>query len=354
MQLAHLKIQNFKGIENLEISFLKEGLDEPRPVTLLLGDNGSGKTTVLQAIALVLSLATRRIEEPSELEWPGFLAERVSSRGRTRVELEVVFEEDELNAISEANQRWFSLQLRHMPMLPPDGLRPTKERRVTLVYNDGVFSCLPSAAVLSQFHGRWFIRESIRTQPRLRAMFSRLGDVFWFDQHRNLMTLGRGDRPGIEGLREYLIGWWAFHTSPRVDPETDYLGHLETRFAELFPGTGFVGVEPKPGRTSASVADMYFFLERNGLRYDLAEMSSGEQAIFPLLYEFVRLDIARSVVLIDELELHLHPPQQQSLLAALRRIGPDCQFIVTTHSPYLEQVTPNEHEVRLPGGQRCL
>ena len=65
------------------------------------------------------------------------------------------------------------------------------------------------------------------------------------------------------------------------------------------------------------------------------------------MYEFVRLDIRNSVVLIDELELHLHPPQQQALLGALRNIGPDCQFIITTHSPYLKDVIPVEHEVQL-------
>jgi predicted ATP-dependent endonuclease of OLD family len=83
-------------------------------------------------------------------------------------------------------------------------------------------------------------------------------------------------------------------------------------------------------------------------------MSSGEQAVFPLIYEFVRLDIAKSLVLIDELELHLHPPQQQALLGALPKIGRDCQFIITTHSPYLADVIPTENEVRLDGGRRSL
>jgi len=83
-------------------------------------------------------------------------------------------------------------------------------------------------------------------------------------------------------------------------------------------------------------------------------MSSGEQAVFPLVYEFAKFRIARSIVLIDELELHLHPPQQQSLLGALRRLGPDCQFLITTHSPYLSDVIPQEHKVRLPGGRECL
>lgn len=354
MQLAHLKIQNFKGIEELEISFLKEGLDEPRPVTLLLGDNGSGKTTVLQAIALVLSLATRRIGEPGELEWPGFLAERVSSRGKTRVELEVVFGEDELTAVQEMHKRFAVVSASAVRELLQPEPHPAMNPRVTVIYEDGVLSSPQGESALAQFAGRSFVRGLMRLATRYRPVFQRLGDVFWFNQHRNLTTLDSGDKTGIEGLRESLIGWWAVHTSPRVTAETDLLHQLEERFSNLFPGTSFVGVEPRPGSTTASVADMYFFLERSGIRYDLAEMSSGEESIFALLYEFVRSYIARSVVLIDELELHLHPPQQQALLAALRRIGPDCQFIVTTHSPYLEQATPNEHEVRLPGGQRCL
>ena len=353
MKVAQLRLHNFKGIRELDISFEDEG-GRIRPLTLLLGDNGSGKTTALQAIALILSLASRRTAEPTELDWPGFLAERVSSQGETRVELEVAFEADELAAIKEAYQLWRQLNPRPDPGVWGGFVEPSELARVTLVYDGGALLCPQGARALRQFYGRFFIRELLKTQPRVRALFRRVGDVFWFDQNRNLMTIGSRDKRGIERLRDFLVGWWGFHTSPRRSAESDYLGQLEKRFSELFPGTRFLGVEPKPGYTSSSAEDMYFLLEREGRIYDLAEMSSGEQAIFPLLYEFVRLGIARSIVLIDELELHLHPPQQQALIAALHRIGPDCQFILKSHSPFLEQVTPDEEEVRLPGGHRCL
>jgi predicted ATPase len=58
-------------------------------------------------------------------------------------------------------------------------------------------------------------------------------------------------------------------------------------------------------------------------------MSSGEQGVFPLLYYFVLLDIRRSVVLIDELELHLHPPGQQALLSEAIRKGPQAHVSCT-------------------------
>jgi hypothetical protein len=40
-----------------------------------------------------------------------------------------------------------------------------------------------------------------------------------------------------------------------------------------------------------------------------------------------------AVVLIDEVELHLHPGLQRTFLPSLRRVFPNAQFIVTTHSP---------------------
>jgi len=61
-------------------------------------------------------------------------------------------------------------------------------------------------------------------------------------------------------------------------------------------------------------------------------MSAGERAIFPILMDFTRWNINNSVIIIDELELHLHPPLQQTLVRALSEIGHNNQFIFTTHS----------------------
>ncbi len=351
MQITRLSLRNFRGLQRLDVDFLREGTDQPRPLTLFLGANGTGKTTALQAIALTLSLATRKTPEPAAFKWPGFIAERVSSLGPTRVELDVQFDAQERSATQELFEEWARSA---RPELVASIHPPGQLARVTLVYEDGALFSPQGSEALSQFLGRYFIRYLIRSHAHLRDRFALVGDVFWFDQHRNLMTIGDEGVQGIERLRQYLIGWWAFHTSPGRTDASDYLARLETRFAKLFPGTKFVGVEPRVIGRAPSAADAYFLLEREGRSYDLSEMSSGEQSVFPLLYEFVRLDIARSVVLIDELELHLHPPQQQALIASLRSIGPDCQFLLTSHSPYLESVTPTEEEVRLPGGQRCL
>jgi hypothetical protein len=378
MELKHVAIKNFKGVRSVE--FPTNGAPNAlRAVTALLGDNGSGKTSVLQAIALTLSLATRRTRNMASFSWHGFLPERVPSLGPTFVELVVGFEPEEVTLTSELFVAWQeslpSDRRQTMSIVPP-----SQHAEVTLRLEQGRAHSPQGFEAVNQFLGRYYVKALKDARPELKDNFAKLGDIFWFDQHRNLGTLmaenmareGRfvdgswqaygpasdngtheGWQSGVEQLREYLVGWWGFHTTPGRRGK-DFIPLLQASLETVFPGTRFVGIMPRGGVTSPRANDFYFLIDRDGRVYDLAEMSSGEQAVFPVIYEFVRLDIKRSIVLIDELELHLHPPEQQRLLAALPRIGPDCQFLITTHSEFLSSAIPNEQEVRLERGTRCL
>lgn len=358
MKLARLEIENFKGIRELKLDFT--GPDgQPRPLTLLLGDNGSGKTTVLQAIALVLGRATQRFFDPAGFQWPGFRPDRFSSLGRTRIRLDVTFEADERELTRTLHADLATNVTHHAQQTPPGDFE-----QVTLRFDSSgvMFEADEGNAALAQFLGRYYLRELGRWRPEVRARYGDVGDGFWFHQNRSLESAeaaasAPGEVTGVARIRESLaVGWLAkiAATATEGSGGPGFIDRLESRLNEVFPGTTFAGVRTSDPYQPSRFADASFMLKRGTTEYDLVEMSSGEQAVFVLLYEFVRQSIGKSVVLIDELELHLHPPEQQALLAALRRIGPDCQFICTTHSPYLEQVTPNEDEVRLPGGRPCL
>jgi predicted ATP-binding protein involved in virulence len=46
------------------------------------------------------------------------------------------------------------------------------------------------------------------------------------------------------------------------------------------------------------------------------------------------------VVLIDELDLHLHPKLQHAILLGLQEVFPNCQFLLSTHSPHVMTHVP--------------
>ncbi len=57
----------------------------------------------------------------------------------------------------------------------------------------------------------------------------------------------------------------------------------------------------------------------------------------------------RGVVLIDELDLHLHPRWQRTIIEGLRKLFPQIQFICTTHSPFLIQSLRDARLIMLDG-----
>jgi predicted ATP-binding protein involved in virulence len=57
------------------------------------------------------------------------------------------------------------------------------------------------------------------------------------------------------------------------------------------------------------------------------------------------------IVLIDEIDLHLHPQWQRRVLPALTKTFPNCQFIVTTHSPQVLSEVPKESVFILENGK---
>jgi predicted ATPase len=377
MKIESLTLKNFKRFDNLTIEF-KNGLTgEIANRFLILGDNGTGKTTVLQAIALCLSMLTGRIQKVSEFDWIGWVPGRYWRWGSPEIEMVVHFTDDEFEASLEAARR---LQQVNGPdsRTAPHGLVHSSAVRggikgEQLWTSDSVGVSLPLFPLLNLFRGRNFAASMLRKDPSILPLFERLPGIFWFDQFRNLAT-APGSREvesngslkeepaervpyavGISQLRQYLNRWklQQLQASPRPG-EVNYLKELEGHYKRIFPGRSFADPEPMFRGGVPSPTDYYFMLSDGNPTYDIEEMSAGEQAVFPMLFEFVRQRIRNSIVLIDEIDLNLHPPLAQALLANLPRLGPQCQFIFTTHSSAISEIVSPHEILRLEGGLPCL
>lgn len=96
--------------------------------------------------------------------------------------------------------------------------------------------------------------------------------------------------------------------------------------------------------------------------FPISQLSDGEQRLFSLPVNLAR-EISRSrntsvrdssmIVLIDEVDVHLHPKWQRKVAPTMEKLFPNCQFIATTHSPFVIQSVPLDRvqEVTKEGGR---
>lgn len=101
-------------------------------------------------------------------------------------------------------------------------------------------------------------------------------------------------------------------------------------------------------------APLRLVVDKDGVTFDVSQLSDGERSFLALVCDLGRrLALANprlenplhgsGVVLIDEIELHLHPKWQREAVDKLRRVFPNIQFIATTHSPFvIQSLRPGE------------
>jgi ABC-type lipoprotein export system ATPase subunit len=355
MKVQKLRFQNYKRFNNRELDFRDPETGLAEDLIVLVGQNGSGKSSVLQAVAAMLGAATGRLSAPSELEWPGFdlnLASVAWARP-VGIEVDVEFSQGEVKATREYFGRTDMAR-------DKDKGSPGESDQVTLHYNPDLDRVeAPTAAEFFQFHGRNYARMIFKYAEEGPQLFDRVGGVFWYTEHRTTNSLTPLESNGqtitfddMSLLSRRLSDWFNFHERVQrgdydLRPgQRDFLADIERAYRTVFPNRHFEGPVPRTD-VDEILEEPWFYLSDGHHHYELSEMSGGERAVFPMIFDFAYWTICNSVVLIDELELHLHPPLQQGLLKALRKLGKNNQFIITTHSEAVLSIVPEASIRRL-------
>lgn len=115
------------------------------------------------------------------------------------------------------------------------------------------------------------------------------------------------------------------------------LNNLRYVISQFIPEFTNLRIEEKP--------NLRIIVDKNNVPLDLNQLSDGERGLLAIIFDITRrLSIAnpelddpiaegQAIILIDEIELHLHPAWQRSILQRFKETFKKCQFIVTTHSP---------------------
>lgn len=337
MRISRLEIQNFKKFTNRKTFTFKRAneYDKQSDLNLIVGNNGSGKSSILQAIVLVTATASREGFTIDEFDWPGFEYRHIQT-GKMPCSIACSFEfsDLELEATVDYAQQLISKGI-------PLGV-PSKRKEIKLHYDyqNSKVNTKFGASSYYQFSGYQYAKRLAKYSTAKGELFNKVGNIYWYTEQRTSYSISKAldaETPEIDWMRSFLSNAYSFHIAitdgkrKLSNGEFDFYNKLHNLYKKVFPERSFIGSAPNFDALDEIKAPD-FFLTDGIQQYEISEMSAGERAIFPILLDFARWNINNSIIIIDEVELHLHPSLQQAFVRALSKIGNSNQFILTTHS----------------------
>lgn len=349
MYIKNVSIKNIRGFANLDFD-LSRGNDEFAGWTVITGDNGSGKSTLLKAIAVALTgRETARALQPNFNRWISDGA----GAGESSIELEIVQCEgdDAVVASGRGPSRTFPAKIALVNSGKETILHPacpsgkpsnyaTPERTIWAFDAKGWFSC-----GYGPFR-RVFGASPEATRQMVAPMTERFVTMF-----QEAASLAEVDQ-WLRNLKHKTL-------ENRADEHAQLELLMEILRDDLLPN------QIEVDRIDA---DGLWLRDRNSVQLAWGEMSDGYRAALALLADILRhlitsygtpcltarspegkLIIDRSgVVLIDEIDAHLHPEWQRQIGFWLKSHFPKIQFLVTSHSPIICQAADKNGLFVLP------
>lgn len=297
IHLTRLSLENIRSFASLELPLHVHHPEEGQWI-LLLGDNGTGKSTILRA--LVLALADRGVAESlvSDAQTP-FRREGEAS-GRLRVTLN-----------GEPASRDASI----LPFENREELKREEHPGDARDFNLFAYGCQRGSALGG--HAR---EVSFTPRSDVATLFDEAASLThaetWLTRLYALALRSNGaSLRFFEAVRQSLCGLLPGVESLEFDDQ----------------GVWWIN-GPKVGRARlAALSDGY--LTTLGWIIDLIARWSERMQRDGIALDGDFTQHMTGIVVIDEIDLHLHPLWQVSIVTELRRLFPRMSFIATTHNP---------------------
>ena len=328
MKINRLELENFRSFDRAELQ-----LDGKS--TVIFGVNGTGKTSVLKSINLLYANIINQIVNRKELKQNFNLELDDIKYGKTQTKIEADFNMEE------------QLITYHRLMV-----RKTGKRGHDL-------EALKNIASL--FHGKYVDDEKQDNIP----IFVNYGtnrlvlDIPMRIRNRHTFDIYSAFDKAIENRIDFRTFFEWFRG------QEDYENECKVQNANLEYKDKALETVKKAmlvmmdGCTNLRVArkpKLEMKVEKNGISLNVSQLSDGEKCTMTMFGDLARrlslanprLDnplLGEGVVLIDEIELHMHPSWQRSVLKQLRETFPNIQFIITTHSPIVLSEVDDDYNV---------
>ena len=383
MEIKKLTLNNLGRFENLEVDFAPTE-DNQSNVTVFIGNNGAGKTSILDALATSLSwfVARMRSEKGSGIA----INELVIINDAPAASITLQLSDDVLvnNKNAElAHYQWALVKARKgrksdktsnlseltkladnyrqlltgdsNASLPLIAYYPVERSvldiplKIRNKHNfdqiDGYDSALNQGVDFRRFF-EWFReREDIENEEESRRFELIFNDGF--NEFVDIDNLINGYEDRIDSLdkKDVKSVWQEFERINKVatylkkiegEPQDKQLNAVRTAITAFMPNLSNIRVQRKPR--------LHMAVDKDGRSLNVLQLSQGEKSLMALVGDIARrlammnpeLDNplhGDGIILIDEVDMHLHPSWQRNLVQRFTDTFPNCQIVLTTHSP---------------------
>lgn len=299
-KIKSLTIENYKCFEKVECSF-KNGDESVYQWNVFLGNNNSGKTNLLKIIAGLraseITFPSRETDKPEKkMLAPAFIHDKtIIQFFKTGVNLSC--------KVTNNNKEW-GLISQKLPLLEISDMQDF------IIYGYGV-SRYPSSKGLND-----------SSSDDCDTLFSRDASLI--------------------NLKDWLLN--LDYSSKNGQTEA---GKRLTKIKEILTSDVFPEIEDFRCQSSEELQNYVEFLVK-GVWCKYEDLGFGYQSMMSWMIDFCKRMFERypksenpltesAVVLVDEIDLHLHPQWQRNVIPYLSKTFPNTQFFVTTHSPMVLQ-----------------
>ena len=337
MYLKKISVENFKSIENLEVN-LNKGFN------LIIGNNGVGKTSILEAISVGISgfiggidgvnnknFTIDEIRCDTELLGQG----SYNIKYKTPVKVECTVE------LRNKTYTWArqkkSIKAARTTVEPREICKKATE------LSDDATKVLPVLNYQSVSRMWAQKKEKIKNEFDTKNFSRNIGYVDCLSQESNNKLLLNWCR------KMEQISW----QEDKKIAEYEVVKNTVAEFMSIM--------------NEAQISKVFYDKKREELIYIDGEeilpirlLSAGYQSLIWMVFEIsYRMSVLNpnllentnketdGIVLIDELDLHLHPRWQWKVVLALQSVFPKVQFIATTHSPIIISSCKDERVISL-------
>ena len=332
-QLRELRVDNYRCFDELTLPLEED-------TTILFAENGGGKTALLTALAVGLSVF--QMGSPRTLN----LNARRDSRMRT------LDEKGRREPTGPCKVTWTAAVEKAESVTWSKTIQPASGRAKN--QHRPILEAMERIRVpgIRWPLFAWYGIDRLGRQRSRRRKIERTGDRW--EAYDSSLDPNLDEAPLLQWLQDEILG----DVVRRQQEEPERFFHQSVMQATVRATPGVTNAWYDPVEQGPKVRF------ENGHVASWSELSDGYHVFIALVADIARravmlneIDGAKAparvegVVLIDELDLHLHPRWQRVALPRLREAFPRLQFIITTHSPQVLSSAENRHARWLVNGR---